>query len=1155
MGFVQGKAAVFASTVIVAGFCFTGEVSAATANPKPTIEAPGQRCPDLPAEQLTNELIAERLGVTVERLENVERMRNLSIDAVCNMPSAMLARSFRKAEEPKPDSPGEWAAFRAMQQSVNGVVKPDGLFQGYMQREAILQAQAQKARTTAVMPVAGIASGQWQSIGPGNIGGRIRSIAVNPSLTSTLFAGGVSGGIWKSTNSGGSWAPVNDFMGNLAISSIVFDPLNSNILYAGTGEGFFNADAVRGFGVFKSTDGGVSWNLLSSTNPTSAGADWYYVNRVAVNGSLVLAATRGGVYRSSDSGATWTKTYTPAYIGALDLKIDPNNANNAVVGDRQGVVAYTANGGLNWSTATLGAISGFSGRVELAYAKSASGTVYASEDINNGAVYKSTNGGASWSLLSTPAHVGGQGWYDNAIWVDPTNANHLIVGGLDLKRSTDGGVTFANISTWYYSPASPHADHHVIVSDPNYNGTSNRKIYFGNDGGVYAAADINLVNSNSSANGWTNLNNGLAITQFYSGAGRSTAGARIIGGTQDNGSLVYTGTSNWSTFFGGDGGYSAVDSLDGNYFYGEYVYLAIHRATNGLSGSPSSSMICSGIGDANGSYCGGSGSANFIAPFVLDPNNNSKMLAGGSSLWRSSNVKAGTPTWSAIKSPIGAGYWYYISAISVATGNSDIIWVGHNDGSVYKTTNGTSATPTWTQVRSAYSSRVALKLLIDQDNPSIVYVTYGGYAAGNVLKTTDAGVTWSDISGVLPQVPIRSFARFPLNANWLYAGTEVGVFASTNGGANWAAINDGPANVDVNELFWYDNTTLVAATHGRGMFKTTVEMPTNYSLSVSKIGGGRVTSNVAGIDCGASCTASYSSGTMVTLTATPDSGSSFASWGGACSGTSPTCIVNMNAARSVSVTFAATCTSTVDTDNDGIPDCIETAQGTNPNVKDNDVFGNSQLFVKQQYRDFLLREGDASGISGWVNAINSSALTRRQVIDSFFGSTEFQSNRAPIVRLYFAFFLRIPDYAGLLGWMNNAKNGMTLSQISENFAQSSEFLTRYGSLTNDQFVTLLYQNVLGRVPDSAGKTGWVNQLNAGSMTRGQVMLAFSESSENVTKSVNKVKVTMLYVALLRRSPDQSSFNSAVTAMNGGVSFLDLITGFLNSTEYRKRFLP
>lgn len=252
---------------------------------------------------------------------------------------------------------------------------------------------------------------------------------------------------------------------------------------------------------------------------------------------------------------------------------------------------------------------------------------------------------------------------------------------------------------------------------------------------------------------------------------------------------------------------------------------------------------------------------------------------------------------------------------------------------------------------------------------------------------------------------------------------------------------------------------------------------------------------------------------------------------------------------------ASTPAGTGDTDGDGIPDVVEQTLGKNPLVKDNDVFTSAQLFAMQQYRDFLGREGDSGGISYWTNRINSGSATRAQVVDSFFNSAEFQGTVSPVTRLYFAYFLRIPDYAGLSFWVNQYRQGATLDSISQAFAGSSEFQATYGSLNNTQFVTLVYQNVLGRAPDSGGLAFWVGRLNSGSATRGSVMLGFSESAEYKQSSYNKVYVTMIYVGMLKRAPDQAGFNFWVGQMNSGGSGLNLIQGFLNASEYRSRFLP
>ncbi len=250
---------------------------------------------------------------------------------------------------------------------------------------------------------------------------------------------------------------------------------------------------------------------------------------------------------------------------------------------------------------------------------------------------------------------------------------------------------------------------------------------------------------------------------------------------------------------------------------------------------------------------------------------------------------------------------------------------------------------------------------------------------------------------------------------------------------------------------------------------------------------------------------------------------------------------------------------TLDTDGDGVPDCVERALGMNPAAKDNDIFSATRsaslLFGMQQYRDFLSRSADADGLNFWTDALVAGSTTRPAAIESFFNSAEFQGVIAPIARLYFAYFLRIPDYAGLQFWINQYKNGMTLDAISQQFAASPEFTSTYGSLSNSQFVTLVYNNVLGRAPDAGGLSFWTGQLDTAARNRGQVMTGFSESAEYQSLSYSKVYVTMMYVGMLRRSPDTGGFNFWVNYLNTGNSGQALINGFLGAAEYHTRFLP
>jgi photosystem II stability/assembly factor-like uncharacterized protein len=666
---------------------------------------------------------------------------------------------------------------------------------------------------------AGVAPKRWTALGPGNIGGRIRSLVIHPTNPQKIWVGSVTGGIWVSSDGGASWAPVNDLLPSLVISSLAINPTNSNEMYAGTGEAVaanLDTEINRGIGIYKSVDGGTTWSRLSSTDPAIDPA-WLAVNRVAVSpadGNIVLAATVRGIYRSTDAGATWTPVTS---LNVRDVRFNPADGTKAVAGTDRASVFVSTNSGLSWSEFFV--TTGGGGRVETAYAPSNPNVVYAAVDRNNGEVYRSTNGGVSWTLMSTPEHLGGQGFWNNAIWVAPNDPNLVVIGGQLLYRSTDGGLSFTAISN-NQAPLSPHADQHAIVNDPGYNSTTNKRVYVTNDGGVYKAEDITVASSSSPPNGWTNLNNGLEITQFYGGAGK--ADGTLLGGTQDNATELYVSGTTWLNALGGDGGYVAADPAD-SYLYAETQNMWLFRSADG---GKNWQPICQGLADASRN-CGGNGAANFIAPFILDPNNSSRLLAGGQSLWRSNDVKTATPTWTAIKAPAG----FNITAIAVAEGNPDIIWIGHLVGAVYKTTNGTAAAPSWTLVSQGLPARFASRILIDKSDHNTVYVTFGGYTSGNVWKTTDGGTTWTDIHGALPQAPIRSITRHPMMRSWLYVGSEVGVFTSEDGGATWTTTNDAPSNVSVDELFWPTSTTLVAATHGRGMFRTVVQASVRLDLN------------------------------------------------------------------------------------------------------------------------------------------------------------------------------------------------------------------------------------------------------------------------------------------------------------------------------------
>ena len=324
---------------------------------------------------------------------------------------------------------------------------------------------------------------------------------------------------------------------------------------------------------------------------------------------------------------------------------------------------------------------------------------------------------------------------------------------------------------------------------------------------------------------------------------------------------------------------------------------------------------------------------------------------------------------------------------------------------------------------------------------------------------------------------------------------------------------------------------------GQGFAPTSRVLVANVLKTPSAIGANRIAVPLSGSDYPAT------GKVVVTVQNRPPSGS---------------CALN------VSTTFetfvpAGSLDPALDSDGDGIPNGVESSIGTNPLARDNDLLAGSllgaQLFSMQQYRDFLAREGDSGGVGFWANQVSTGTQTRAQVIESFFSSPEFQGTIAPVARLYFAYFLRIPDYAGLNFWIGYYRAGHSLDEISGFFAASPEFTSRYGSLNNTQFVTLVYNNVLGRAPDAPGLAFWKNELDTGNRTRGQVMLGFSESAEYRQTSDSEIYVTMMYFGMLRRAPDSGGFSFWVQYRDDGNSGLALIDGFLGSPEYRGRFLP
>jgi photosystem II stability/assembly factor-like uncharacterized protein len=724
-----------------------------------------------------------------------------------------------------PDSPHDAAAWR-----IGRYADENGQIPQQAWQTALMERERTVAATAARPEAGGIASPAWVERGPANVAGRSRILVIDPRDPQRMFAGSVSGGLWRSTDGGANWAHVDDWWGNLSVPTVTLDPSDPDVMYVGTGEGFYSlahltrsfSHFVRGAGVMKSTDGGVTWAQLPAT------ASWLHVTRIAVSPTdpnVLLASRRpGGIARSTDGGATWTDVATGEH--SFQVVFDPNDGNRAVAhfcatSALTHSVLTSTDAGATWQPAQSGlnAVTGESSRIELCYARSAPGVVYASVGGNGGSVWRSTDNGINWTQRSASGTSTGTSYYYNALWVDPTNENVVVIGALHVWRSTDGGQTFTQTTNGYIMTVDPHLDVHSVVADPGYDGVTNRRVYVTTDGGVHVANNIFAAAPGS---GWADLDATMISTQFYAAAGHGSSDL-LMGGTQDNGTLRIVGSNrNANLTFGGDGGQVQIDPTDSRYVYGEYQYLGVHRSSNG---GASSGTITRGLGDF------GSGNSNFIAPLRLDPNNTLRLYAGGRQLWRTTNARASNVGWTAIKPNVGS----LTSAIAIAPGLSDRVLVGHNDGRLYRSSNATATSPTWTAVddngaNDPLPDRVVTRLVFDPSDASVVYATFGGFAADNLWRSGDGGLTWQRITGTapfaLPTAPVYGMTVHPDDPDVLYAATEVGVFASDDGGAHWTTDNDGPASVVAEEItFMHGTRRLVLATLGRGLWTADVRLP------------------------------------------------------------------------------------------------------------------------------------------------------------------------------------------------------------------------------------------------------------------------------------------------------------------------------------------
>ena len=700
-------------------------------------------------------------------------------------------------------------------------------------RRARKQMEAQFGIRRGLMSAQAVGNG-WTAVGPNTVSiniassGRLTAIAVHPTQPNIIFVGGAQGGVWRTTNGGANWTPVTDDQCSLAMGSLAIDQVNPNIIYAGTGELHNSGDSYYGCGVLRSTDGGTTWQQLGAsvfdvTTPGAGFSGGTYISKIVIdrttsgtdNATTVFAATRIGLFKSTNSGVDWTllSNGIPSGSGAIfsDMVADTTRPgtfyaalgnSSTATGNAANGVYKTTDGGANWVKQPSGPSGTSIGRINLAISQSNPDILFAAAEqylgTNDGqlaGIWKTSDGGANWATVAAQgASCNSQCWYDQHIAVHPLGPDTVYYGGFLLYKSTNGGVNFSQIQ------GNIHVDQHAFAFDP----LDPRIIYAGNDGGIYKS-----VNGGGS---WTTLNTDIAIHQFYAGISlHPTDPNKMMGGSQDNGTNEYNGSLNWLAVIGGDGGATAIDHITGNTAWGETQWSPGSsnpggpRRRDGSSGS-AFTLKRNGINTDDRGM--------FIPTLYMDPVNPRVLYFGTFRLYR---TRDNGESWTALTDP-STGTGGVIRAIAVARTDTNVIYISTNYGPGLIQVSPDGGT-SWT-AGTYPSQRLVTDIAIDPTNASVAYATVSGFGAGHVWKTINRGASWIDISSNLPDVPANSIVIQP--GIEIDIGTDLGVFKSTNDGASWTPFTGLP-NVAVFDLAFNPQTQLlVAATHGRGAFKFTV---------------------------------------------------------------------------------------------------------------------------------------------------------------------------------------------------------------------------------------------------------------------------------------------------------------------------------------------
>lgn len=672
----------------------------------------------------------------------------------------------------------------------------------------------------------------WRDLGPAPVSyaqgaaGRVSAIVCHPTNPDVYYVAGADGGVWRTTDGGQMWMPLTDHMPTLAMGALALDPQNPMILYAGTGEAHFANHSRYGLGIYKSVDGGDTWEqwaeetfggrCISKIIVHPQQTNIVYASVTRAGGFPAMAAAKNhpgalgprGVFRSVDGGQTWARLPGLPELCMTDLAMDPVNpsvlyaAAGYIFGDPDNGIYKSVDDGQSWMKMDGGLPAEEFGRISLAVAPTDSSRLFAlitrPADASGGSAsargaYQSNDGGANWTRIGAGPNQSTYGWYLSVVAVHPTNRDIAFMGGLSLIRRNASG-TWSTITP-------PHVDQHVVAFD------AAGRLVAGCDGGVYRSTNL--------GGNWQSLNAGLGTIQFYAGLSLDPDDAEIIiGGTQDNGSnRRLENTLAWLQVTGGDGGWTQVDQSNPLRMFTE------SQGTGNLYRSVNGGQNFSNVGGGlTGRNC-------FLPPYLIDPSNPMRMIYATERLFVSTQGGGG---WTPLSGDLTAGAPAAIRSLAMAPSDSRFVYAATNDGRFLASGDGGETFSLRLDDLRGWP-RVMREIFVDPSDPQTVYLAGSHFGAqpARLRRSRDGGQTWERLDQALPEIPVNVVA---VDTRWhqpvIFTGTDAGLYRSVDDGRTWrlyggaAAGRPGlPRACVIDILLDVPRERVVVGTQGRGAWE------------------------------------------------------------------------------------------------------------------------------------------------------------------------------------------------------------------------------------------------------------------------------------------------------------------------------------------------